>query len=197
MFAFMENVEKPPLGNRKSYMPITEARLIDEVERYIAQPEFSSDVQVALKLQRIFYLQYSELAAKLETDLAAVLTRLDAAKSNLELVKKFIDNPGEEFQSLMQVAQGVFRWVTVLPVEKVSLQVGTALQMKFDLPEAEEFIRKDITSLVKQRLQHEHDIDFLQDQVNTIEMNLAVLYKHGVDKQKRVTQGGLAAPSGP
>jgi len=108
MFAFMEKVEKPPLGSQKSYMPITEARLIDEVERYIAQPEFSSDVQVALKLQRIFYLQYSELAAKLETDLAAVLTRLDAAKSNLELVKKFIDNPGEEFQSLVQVAQGVF-----------------------------------------------------------------------------------------
>jgi len=130
----------------------------------------------------------------LETDLAAVLTRLDAAKSNLELVKKFIDNPGEEFQSLMQVAQGVFRWVTVLPVEKVSLQVGTALQMKFDLPEAEEFIRKDITSLVKQRLQHEHDIDFLQDQVNTIEMNLAVLYKHGVDKHNRVTQDGLGGP---
>jgi len=48
----MEKVEKPPLGSQKSYMPITEARLIDEVERYIAQPEFSSDVQVqALALQ--------------------------------------------------------------------------------------------------------------------------------------------------
>jgi len=32
MFAFMEKVEKPPLGSQKSYMPITEARLIDEVE---------------------------------------------------------------------------------------------------------------------------------------------------------------------
>ncbi|XP_016996531.3 prefoldin subunit 3 [Drosophila takahashii] len=191
MFQFMKNVEKPPLGDRKSYMPIPEAKLIGEVERYIAQPEFFSDVQVTIKLQRIFYLQYSELAAKLEVDLTAILTRLDAAKNNLELVKKFMDNPGEEFQSLVQVTRGVFRWVTVLPVKKVTLQVGTALQMDFDLLEAEEFIKKDITSLVKQRLQHEHDIDFLQDQVNTIEMNLAVLYKHGLDKEKRVMEGGF------
>ncbi|KAH8358170.1 hypothetical protein KR084_006529 [Drosophila pseudotakahashii] len=195
MFEFMKNVEKPPLGDRKSYMPITEAKLIGEVERYLAQPEFSSDVQVALKLQHLFYLQYSELAAKLEVDLTAVLTRLDAAKNNLELVKKFMDNPGEEFQSLVQVTLGVFRWVNVLPVKRVTLQVGTALQMEFDLSEAEEFIKKDIIRLVKQRLQHEHDVDFLQDQVNTIEMNLAVLYKHGVDKQKRAVEGGLTGLS--
>ncbi|XP_016947297.1 uncharacterized protein LOC108022723 [Drosophila biarmipes] len=195
MFAFMENIVKPPLGHRKSYVPIPEAKLIGDVERHVAQPEFSSDVQVAIKLQRIFYLQYNELAAKLESDLAAVLARLEAAKNNLELVKKFVDHPDEEFQSLMQVTPGVFRWVTVLPVEKVTLQVGTSLRMKFGLPEAEEFIRKDITSLVKQQLQHEHDIDYLQDQVNAIEMNLAFLYKHAIDKQKRVIEGGLAGPS--
>ncbi|XP_016977128.1 uncharacterized protein LOC108043088 [Drosophila rhopaloa] len=183
MFAFMENVEKPPLGDRKSYMNITEAKLIGDVERYITQQEFSSDVQVALKLQHFFYLQYNEIAAKLEADLGAVVTRLEAAKNNLGLVKKFMDNPGKEFQSLMQISQGVFRWVTVMPVERVTLKVGNALQMEFDLPEAQEFIKKDITSLVKQRLQHEHDIDFLQDQVNTIEMNLAVLYKKGANKE--------------
>ncbi|XP_017077749.1 uncharacterized protein LOC108112417 [Drosophila eugracilis] len=195
MFAFMESIEKPLLGDRKSYMPITVAKLIDEVESYIAKPEFFSDVQVALKLQRIYYLQYNELAAKLESDLAMVLSRLEAAKNNLELVKKFIANPDEEHQTLMQIAQGIFRWVTVQPVKKVTLQVGTVLQMEFELQEAEEYIKKDITSLVQQRLQHEHDIDYLQDQVNTIEMNLAVLYKHGVEKQKRALEGGLAGLS--
>ncbi|EDV55492.1 uncharacterized protein LOC6548183 [Drosophila erecta] len=182
MFAFIEGIQKPPLGDRKSYMPIPEAQLVDDVASYIAKPEFFSTVQAAWKLQRCFYVQYSELAAKLETDLTAVLSRLEAAKNNLELVRKFMDNPGEELQSLMQIAQGVFRWVTIPPVERVTLQVGTSLQMEFDLPEAEEFIKKDITGLVKQRVQHEHDIDYLQDQVNTVEMNLAVLYKHGVAK---------------
>ncbi|XP_017054188.1 uncharacterized protein LOC108096808 [Drosophila ficusphila] len=192
MFSFIEQVEQPPLGDRKSYMAIPEAKLISDVEGYIAQPEFFSDVQVAVKLQRIYYLQYNELAAKLETDLTSVLTRLEAAKNNLELVNKFIGKPGEEFQALMPITPGVFRWATVLPMEKVTLQVSTGLQMEFELPEAEDFIRKDIVSLVKQRLQHEHDIDYLQDQVNTIEMNLAVLYKHGVERQKREGPAGYS-----
>ncbi|XP_017120743.1 uncharacterized protein LOC108141758 [Drosophila elegans] len=183
MFAFMDAVEKPPIGNRKSYMSIPEAKLIGDVEAYATQKD------EALKLQRFYYLQYNEMAAKLETDLTAVLTRLEAAKNNLELVKKFRNNPGEEFQSLIQISAGVFRWVKVMPVEQVTLKVGNALQMAFDLPEAEEFIKKDITSLVKQRLQHEHDIDFLQDQVNTIEMNLAVLLKHGLDNKNTNING--------
>ncbi|KAI8035832.1 uncharacterized protein LOC128256710 [Drosophila gunungcola] len=183
MFAFMDAVEKPPIGNRKSYMSIPEARLIGDVEGYVTQQE------EAIKLQRFYYLQYNEIAVRLQTDLTAVLARLEAAKNNLEMVKKFRDNPGEEFQSLMQISAGVFRWVTVMPVEKVTLKVGNALQMVFDLPEAEEFIKKDITRLVKQRLQHEHDIDFLQDQVNTIEMNLAVLFKNGLDKKNTNSNG--------
>ncbi|XP_033151870.1 LOW QUALITY PROTEIN: uncharacterized protein LOC117135618 [Drosophila mauritiana] len=181
MFAFIDTIEKPPLGGRKSFMSIPEAKLVDDVVSYIAKPEFYSNVQAALKLQRFFYVQYSELAAKLETDLTAVLTRLEAAKNNLELLRRFMDNPDKDVQSLIQIAQGVFRWVSIPPVERVTLQVGASLQMEFKLSEAEEFIKKDITSLVKQQLQHEHDIDYLQDQVNTVEMNLAVLYKHGVE----------------
>ncbi|KRJ99702.1 LOW QUALITY PROTEIN: uncharacterized protein Dyak_GE29192 [Drosophila yakuba] len=95
---------------------------------------------------------YKELAARLETDLTAVLSRLEAA-NNLKLAE-----------------------VTIPPVERITLQVDTSLQMEFNLPE-KNFIRKDITSLVKQR-----GIDYLLDQVITIAMNLAVLYRHAVGK---------------
>lgn len=177
MFAFIDEVQLPLLGNRKSFDSIQQAKFIGDVKSYVAQPDFHSDVQTAINLHNILYNKYNVQAWKLEEKRTNVIMRLESAKANLSMVDRFMRKPGEEHQNLMQVAEGVYRSVTVLPVEKVILQVdqSSTLQMEFSLPEAVEFLRKDITKLQQQRLQIEHDMDYLEDQENITELNMAVL----------------------
>ncbi|KAH8401719.1 hypothetical protein KR009_007490 [Drosophila setifemur] len=185
MFAFMDSINRPPLeNNQKSYMPIRETSLITNIESHLALPEFASDVNKALEVEGFNYCKYNDQANKLNENLTAVLMRLATAKDNLKLVAKFRE--GKEYTSLVQISQDVFKRVSLPTVNKVILQVGTGLQMEFGLKEAEEFIRKEITSLVEEQLKHEHDIDFLQDQVNAAEINLFTLYNHGFEMEMGV-----------
>ncbi|KAH8290564.1 hypothetical protein KR054_004033, partial [Drosophila jambulina] len=183
MFAFIEDIEMPPLGNQKSFTPIVQAEFIGNVPKYISQIEFNSDVQTALNLQNTLHSKYSIQAWKLEERKTSIIMRLEEAKANMKLVDMFMRKPGEELQNMMHITYGVFRWVTIPPVEKVILQANSStLQMEFGLPEATEFLKKEITRLQQQRLQIEHDIDYLEDQVHVIELNMAVLKKYEMKK---------------
>ncbi|KAH8308940.1 hypothetical protein KR059_003649 [Drosophila kikkawai] len=194
MFAFIEDIKMQPLGNRKSFTPIVKAEYIGNVGAYIAQTEFNSDVQTALNLQNTFYKKYSILAWKLEEQKTAIIMRLEEAKANMKLVDMFMRKPGEEHQNMMHMTYGVFRWVTIQPVEKVILQANSStLQMEFALPEAMEFLKKDITKLQQQRLQVDHDIDYLEDQVHVTELNMAVLKKYEMRKQQQEIEGCMAS----
>ncbi|KAH8373744.1 hypothetical protein KR200_009180, partial [Drosophila serrata] len=179
MFAFIEDIEMPPLGNQKSFTPIVQADYIGNVATYIDQIEFNSDVQTALNLQNTFHRKYSVQAWKLEERKTMIVMRLEDAKANYKLADEFLRKPDEEHQNLMHITYGVFRSVTIPPVKKVILQTNSStLQMEFTLPEAIKFLRTEITRLQQQRLQIEHDIDYLEDQVHVIELNIAVLKKY-------------------
>ncbi|KAH8252329.1 hypothetical protein KR038_006419 [Drosophila bunnanda] len=185
MFAFMDDIKMPPLGNQKSFTPIVKAEYIGNVATYIERIEFNSDVQTAVNLQNTFHRQYSVQAWKLEERKTMIIVRLEDAKANYKLVDEFIRKSDEEIENMMHITYGVFRWVTIPPVEKVILQTSSStLQMEFSLPDAIEFLRKEITRLQEQRLQIEHDIDYMEDQVHVIELNLAVLKKYQMRQQQ-------------
>ncbi|KAH8252866.1 hypothetical protein KR032_002312, partial [Drosophila birchii] len=194
MFAFIEDIKMPPLGNQKSFTPIVPAEYIGNVASYISQIEFNSDAQTALGLQNTFHGQYSIQAWKLEERKTAIIMRLEEAKANFKLVDEFMRKSAEEHQNMMHITYGVFKWVTIPPVEKVILQANSStLQMEFGLPEAIEFLKKEITRLQQQRLQIEHDIDYLEDQVHAIELNIAVLKKYEMRKQQQEIGGSLVS----
>lgn len=194
MFSFLQKIERPPLEKgRKSYQPIREAKYISDIESHLALPEIDSDVAKALKLQSFYYSKYGELAATMQASHMALVRRIDTAKKNLELVAKLLLEGGKEYDSLVPVVPGVLRRVVVPPVKKVILQVSMGLQMEFGLQEAGDFIIAEVTNLVKQKLQLEHDIDYLQDQVSITELNMNGLYNHGIGKQKRFDLGGCLA----
>ncbi|KAH8327044.1 hypothetical protein KR074_001357, partial [Drosophila pseudoananassae] len=183
MFSFLDKIERPPLEEgQKSYQPIREAKYLGDIETHLALPEIKMDVDKAIELQRFFSSQYRELATRMQVNSTALTKRTETAMKNLELVTKFLLEGGKEYDTLVQVAPGVLRRVVVPPVVKVTLQVSTGLQMEFDLKEAREFIISELTNLAKQNLKLEHDIDFLQDQITTIELNITSLYNYEIEK---------------
>ncbi|EDW72041.1 uncharacterized protein Dwil_GK19015 [Drosophila willistoni] len=190
MFAFIEKIEKPPLlKHQKSYGNIEESKFINNIETYVNRSEFGKNIDNVMRLENAKYAKYGQLAMQLEHNYTNQTIRIETAKSNLQLVRKFMEDK-TEFEAKFQPAIGVFTTVIVPPLEKVNLLVGSNVFMEFELKDAEKHLIGQIKDLVQQLKAYEHDVEYLREMMVITELNISRLYKYGQDQQKKRQKQG-------
>ncbi|XP_068147255.1 prefoldin subunit 3 [Drosophila tropicalis] len=190
MFAFIDKIEKPPLHkHQKSFGNIEESKFINDIEAYLCRSKFGKNVDSAMSLENAKYAKYGQQAMQLEHNYTNQTIRIETAKSNLQLVGKFMKDK-TEFEAKFHPAIGVFTTVIIPPLEKVTLLVGSDVFMEFELKDAEKHLIKQIKDLVQQLKAFEHDIEYLREMMTITELNISTLYKYSLQQPKKRQKQG-------
>ncbi|XP_030388044.1 prefoldin subunit 3 [Scaptodrosophila lebanonensis] len=197
MFAFMEQIEKPPLpAGSKTYTFIEPADFIEDIESYVAKAERKPFFEEPLCVLTEKYSNYGELALKLEPSYAEQQINIEMTKANLKLIKKFQEEK-IEFMTRVQLFNKVYKDVFVPPVESVTIVIPGNVHMQFPLDEAEKYVIKQLGQMVQQLKIYEHDLNYLRDQMSTTNLNITRVYKYNIARSKSSQKpGNVSTTSG-
>ncbi|KAJ2774383.1 hypothetical protein IWQ57_000842 [Coemansia nantahalensis] len=119
--------------------------------------------------------------------------KLPEIEKTLAIVGYLRDKRGtqEPIETLFEVNDTLYAHATVPPADSVNLWLGANVMLEYTTDEAQELLASKL-SVAKTSLEHVvEDLEFLRDQITTMEVNIARVYNWDV-KQRRA-QSGVSA----
>ena len=187
----MENLLKPKKTNPRG---IPEAPFIERVEEYVVNPDQFEQVFQAFqeRLQQYKYMMESK-----NNTLSDLKRRLPGLESNLKMCgvlkgSKSADDDDDDDDEDKQIEVNYqlddtlyTKAVIEKPVDKVALWLGADIMMEYPLDEAIELLHTQIKDCEEKLSEAEQDVEFLRENITTMEVNTARLYNWDVERRQK------------
>ncbi|KAL6947757.1 hypothetical protein ACO0RG_000343 [Hanseniaspora osmophila] len=192
----MENLLRPKKTNPRG---IPEAPFIEKVEEYVVSPDQFEQVFQAFQERLQQYKYMMESKNKTFSDLKR---RLPGLESNLKMcgVLKGGKSAGDEDEDEEEDEEEENKQIEVnyqlddtlytkavieKPVDKVALWLGADIMMEYPLDEAIELLHTQIKDCEEKLIEAEQDVEFLRENITTMEVNTARLYNWDVERRQK------------
>ncbi len=155
-----------------------------------------TDVTVVLSALQTMHSKYKFMESSLVEVRKQVKSRHPELLANLEVVRKLISRTvagggdGEAFSTYFALADQVHAKAKVTPKGTVCMWLGADVMLEYTYEEAVGMLESHIKAAEVKMREAEEDLDFIRDQVITIEVNMARVFNHDVEVRKA---GKLAA----
>ncbi|KAM7360190.1 prefoldin subunit mgr [Cochliomyia hominivorax] len=195
MTGIMDTVEMPKLPeNQKSFAGIPEAVFLEEIDKYMAQPENEENCEKVLQRLDEQHSKYRFMAYNLEARKRKLKSQIPDLQRSLEMID-VLRKETEERETQFLLSDQVFIKTMVPPTKTVCLWLGASVMLEYPLDEAEVLLKQNMTSAISNLKTVEHDQDFLRDQITTTEVNMARVYNWGVKKRQAAAKNASGASS--
>ncbi|XP_037058178.1 LOW QUALITY PROTEIN: prefoldin subunit 3-like [Peromyscus leucopus] len=160
---------------------------VEDVDSFMKQPGNETADTVLKKLDEQ-YQKYRfmvlNLAQKKKKRLKGQIPQI---KQTLEILKYM--QKKKEFTNSMEtrflLVDNLYCKVSVPPTDKVCLWFGANVMLEYDIDEAQALLEKNLSAATKNLDSLEEDLDFLQDQFTTTEVNMARVYNWDVKRRNK------------
>ena len=111
--------------------------------------------------------------------------------ANLEVVKSLVKRSvegggtGEAFPTYFALADQVHTKALVTPVGKVCMWLGADVMLEYTYAEAITLLEQHIGAAETKMKEAEEDLDFIRDQIITVEVNMARTFNHEVEVKRK------------
>lgn len=168
---------------------IPEAPFIEKVESIIKDPETEFKPAMTAFQDRLQQYKYMELSK--QQQLADLKLKIPDIEKNLAVIShiKLLKDSGEEkLETNYELDSTLYTKaeVNVENLESVCLWLGADVMLEYPLDEAVELLEVRLTNNTEQLKTIEEDLDFLRQNITTMEVNTARLYNWDVERMKNM-----------
>ncbi|KAJ2616011.1 hypothetical protein H4S08_000972 [Coemansia sp. RSA 1365] len=124
---------------------------------------------------------------------AALEHKIPEIEKTLAIVEHLCDSQdsSEPVKTLFEVNDTLYAHATIPPTDTVNLWLGANVMLEYKLDEAEKLLSGKLSSAKTSLKDAIDDLEFLRDQITTMEVNIARVYNWDV-KQRRLAREASA-----
>ncbi|KAI5361131.1 Putative prefoldin alpha [Septoria linicola] len=187
----MAQVQKPG-GKDAPTNPrgIPYAPFVDRVEDYVSS---RTDVEGALKSFQEMIQKYQFMEANNQRRIVGLKDKIPDIQKTLETVR-FLqkrDSSSEPLSATFELNDTLYAKAHIAsPTPEVYLWLGANVMLSYPLAEAEELLIAKLDTAKQSLANCEDDIDFLREQITTMEVATARVYNWDVGQRRKEKEGG-------
>ncbi|ERE80357.1 prefoldin subunit 3 [Cricetulus griseus] len=174
-------------GNGRRIHPgIPEAVFVEDVDSFMKQPGNETADTVLKKLNEQ-HQKYMFMELNLTEKKRRLKGQIPEIKQTLEILK-YMQKKKESTNSVetrFLLADNLYCKALVPPTDKVCLWLGANVMLEYDIDEARALLENNLSTARKNLDSLEKDLDFLQDQFTTTEVNMARVYNWDIKRRNK------------
>jgi len=162
---------------------IPEAFFVEDVAKLMTTRK--TDAKTLLEECDNMYQQYKRMEGQLALRQRKLQSQVVEIKSSIGMLEH-LDN-ADATQTLstdFRLNDALFVKATIPQTDKVALWLGANVMLEYDTKEALELLRKNYESAKENISAIKVDMDYLRDQITTVEVNMARIYNHDVSQRR-------------
>ncbi|TRY70813.1 hypothetical protein TCAL_10004 [Tigriopus californicus] len=181
---------KPEAG-QLSFSGIPEAQFVEDVDAYMKGEESAEENLKVLdeKHQKYKFMETNLLSRRRRLknqipDIVSSLAMIDQLKAKA--------SKSEDTESQFLLSDQVYAKAVIPPTDKVCLWLGANVMLEYSLEDAQELLKSNKETALKNLSQIAFDLDFLRDQMTITEVTMARLYNWDVRRRQQGNSEGTA-----
>jgi len=172
------------------------APFVDKVEDYVASRE---EVETTLKSFQEMISKYQFMEVNTQRRAAGLNDKIPDIQKTLETVRflKTRKPDSNPIEATFELNDTLFAKALVPPTEEVYLWLGANVMLAYPIPEAEALLTSKLSTAKLSLENCEEDMDFLREQITTLEVATARVYNWDVAqrrKERAEHEGSIAGP---
>ncbi|KJZ76791.1 Putative prefoldin subunit 3 [Hirsutella minnesotensis 3608] len=190
----MAGTDKAPVAGANDVTPsnprgIPYAPFVDKVEDYVTTRQ---DVEPTLRSFQEMISKYQFMEMNLQRRMAGLREKIPDIQKTLETVRflKSRKDEADPITTTFELNETLYAQADVPPTEEVYIWLGANVMLSYPIEEAETLLRSKLAT-AKTSLQNcEEDLDFLREQITTMEVATARVYNWEVVQKRKDKASG-------
>jgi len=169
------------------------APFVDRVEEYVTSPD---EVEPTLRKFQEMISKYQYMEASQLARVAALKGKTPEIGKSLEAVRflKTRRNESEPIETNFPLADTLYTRAKIPPTNQVYLWLGANVMLAYPLDEAEELLASKLAKATESLENCEEDVDFLREQITTVEVAMARVYNWDVVRRRKDADAAKSLP---
>ncbi|KAI4959593.1 peptide chain release factor 1 [Alternaria arbusti] len=165
------------------------APFIDRVEDYVTD---RADVEKTINNFKEMISKYQFMQQNTQRRAAGLKDKIPDIQKTLETVRflKSRKDDAEPLETTFELNDTLYAKAEVPPTEEVYLWLGANVMLSYSIPEAEELLQSKLSTAKQSLGTCEEDLDFLREQITTLEVAFARVYNWDVAQRRKEREGG-------
>ncbi|KXL47214.1 hypothetical protein M433DRAFT_142603 [Acidomyces richmondensis BFW] len=163
---------------------IPHAPFVDKVEDYV---QSRAEVEGCLKSFQEMISKYQFMQANIERRAVGLKEKIPDIRKTLDTVR-FLKSRGEDaepLESFFELNDTLFAKANVPKTDEVYLWLGANVMLSYPLNEAEDLLVSKLKAAQSSLANCEEDLDFLREQITTMEVATARVYNWDVSQRRK------------
>ncbi|KAI1396016.1 Prefoldin, subunit 3 [Hypoxylon fuscum] len=172
------------------------APFVDKVEDYITSRD---DVQATLRSFQEMISKYQFMELNLQRRIAGLKDKMPDIQKTLETVKflKMRTEESDPIETTFELNDTLYAKASIPPTEEVYLWLGANVMLSYPIDEAKTLLTSRLTAAKQSFTNCEEDLEFLREQITTMEVAIARVYNWDVvQKRKEKTDEEIKGKKG-
>ncbi|KAL1595549.1 peptide chain release factor 1 [Nothophoma quercina] len=168
---------------------IPRAPFVDRVEDYVTD---RSEVESTINSFKEMISKYQFMQANTQRRAAGLKDKIPDIQKTLETVR-FLKTRGadaEPIETTFELNDTLFAKAEVPPTDEVYLWLGANVMLAYPIPEAVELLSSKLSTAKASLATCEEDLDFLREQITTLEVAFARVYNWDVAQRRKEREAG-------
>jgi len=179
-----------------NHLGIPKALFIEDVNAFMTNSGYA-DLDEALSDFQEKYQKYKMMERNLLSKKDRLKIQIPDIQKSLNIIEemKHLEESGkdEKFETLFEIADHLYGRAQVDDLTKVGLWLGANVMLEYSLDEAKDLLEKNIAASEKSLVELDEDLDYLKDQVTTVEVSIARLHNTRVKLKQQTQQQQVTA----
>ncbi|KAF8470228.1 Prefoldin subunit-domain-containing protein [Kalaharituber pfeilii] len=173
---------------------IPKAPFVEKVEEYIAT---RADVEPALRKFQEMISKYQFMEVNTQRRALSLKDKIPDIQKTLDTVRflKLRKDSNEPFETNFELNDTLYAKAKVKAGEEVYLWLGANVMLSYPIDEAEELLKGKLAAAKESLSNCEEDLDFLREQITTLEVNTARIYNWEVSQKRKEKEAAGAGAS--
>ncbi|KAH6637596.1 prefoldin subunit 3 [Boeremia exigua] len=168
---------------------IPKAPFVDRVEDYVTD---RSEVESTINSFKEMISKYQFMQANTQRRAAGLKDKIPDISKTLETVR-FLKTRGADadpIETTFELNDTLFAKAEVPPTDEVYLWLGANVMLAYPIPEAVELLTSKLSTAKASLATCEEDLDFLREQITTLEVAFARVYNWDVAQRRKERESG-------
>ncbi|KAH7401461.1 Prefoldin subunit-domain-containing protein [Pyrenochaeta sp. MPI-SDFR-AT-0127] len=168
---------------------IPHAPFVDRVEDYVTN---RSEVESTINSFKEMISKYQFMQQNTQRRAAGLKDKIPDIQKTLETVRflKARKSGAEPLETTFELNDTLYAKAEVPPTDEVYLWLGANVMLAYPIPEAEELLSSKLSTAKNSLGTCEEDLDFLREQITTLEVAFARVYNWDVAQRRKEREGG-------
>ncbi|KAI9886635.1 MAG: peptide chain release factor 1 [Watsoniomyces obsoletus] len=163
---------------------IPAAPFVDKIEEYVASAEH---VEGTLKSFQEMISKYQFMELNTQRRVASLKEKLPEMQKSLDTVRFLSSHtePSPPLKATFSLSDTLYAHANIPPTSEVYLWLGANIMLSYPIPEAEELLESKLQAAKKALESCEEDLDYLREQITTLEVATARVYNWDVTRKRK------------